>query len=114
MFPTPGIELTEAETMAKQLIQDKSGNTIYLTDERWHHIIEFHPEMLGHQQHLIATIRTGKRIQDSLDPSIYTYYRNFDNLEKGYNHLIVIVKFGFDSDGEPNNFILTAWQKFIY
>jgi hypothetical protein len=100
--------------MANQFIHDKSGNTIYLTDERWQHIMEFHSEMIGYQQRMLDTVRTGKRKQDSIDPSIYTYYHRFDDLESGYNHIVVIVKFGVNYRGEPNNFILTAWQKFIY
>jgi len=100
--------------MARKVVFDGNGNEIYLTNERWNHIIEFHPEMVNYQKHLFATLRKGKRKQDPIDPSLYTYYCNFNDLEKGYNHVIVVVKFGFTPMFEPNNFILTAYQKFIY
>jgi len=100
--------------MAKLLIRDINGNHIYLTDERWEHIIEFHPEMVNYKQHLLTTIKIGKRKQEPLDPTTYTYYREFADLEKGFNHVIVIVKFGLTEFYEANNFVLTAFQKFIY
>lgn len=100
--------------MAKQFVRDKNGNLIYLTDERWEHIIEFHPEMLNYKQHIFTTIKKGKRKQDPLDPTLYTYYHEFDDLEKGFNYVIVIVKFGFNEFYESNNFVLTAFQKLIY
>ena len=79
--------------MAKEKVLDRNGNLIYLTDERWNHIIEIHPEMLNYKKHLFSTLRTGKRKQDPLDSSLYTYYCNFNNLEKGFNQVIVVVKF---------------------
>ena len=100
--------------MAKQFLRDKKGNLIYLTDERWRHIIEFHPEMLKYKKHIFTTIKTGKRKQDLVDQTIYTYYNEFNDLEKGFNYVIVIVKFGLTEFYESNNFILTAFQKFIY
>lgn len=30
--------------MAIETVYDKNGNLIYLTDERWNHILEFHHE----------------------------------------------------------------------
>ena len=100
--------------MAKQFVRDRNGRLVYLTDERWQHIIEFHPEMLYFKSHIFTTIRTGERKQDPIEHTIYSYYREFDDLEKGFNHLIVIVKFALAADGAPNNFVLTAFQKFIY
>ena len=70
--------------------------------------------MLNHQQELFSTIKTGKRKQDALDPTLYIYSRLFDNLEKGFNHVVVVVKFGVTADGKTNNFVLTAFQKFVY
>lgn len=31
--------------MKKWIVQDRYGNEIYLTEERWHHILEARPEM---------------------------------------------------------------------
>ena len=100
--------------MAKETIYDKNGNLIYLTDERWNHILEFHEEMFNYKKHLLKTLRTGKRKQDPYDPSLYSYYHKFDDLEEGFNQVIVVVKFGFTKTYEPNNFVLTAFQKLIY
>lgn len=99
--------------MIRETVRDRSGNLIYLTDERWNHIIEFHPEMLNYKKYLFTTLRKGKRKQEPLDPSIYTYYCKFRELEKGYNHVIVVVKFGYTLSNEPNNFVLTAFQKYF-
>ena len=100
--------------MAKRYVRDKKGNLIYLTDERWRHIIEFHPEMLNFREHIFTTIKTGNRKQDPLEATIYAYSNEFADLEKGFNTIVVIVKFGLTESYEPNNFILTAFQKFIY
>jgi len=100
--------------MAKQFVRDRVGNEIYLTDERWQHIIEFHPEMVDHRQQLFSTIKTGRRMQDALDPTLYTYSCYIEDLEKGFNHVVVVVKFGFTTNGRQNNFVLTAFQKFVY
>src|SRR5712692_9668026 len=101
----------------KELVYDKKGNPIYLTNERWQHIIEYHEEMIGYKDHLLLTLKKGRRRQDPIDPSIYTYYRRFGDLEVGFNHVIVIVKFGMiilDGKEAPNNFVLTAYQKFLH
>lgn len=95
-------------------VYDRLGNPIYLTDERWMHITEFHQEMMDYKDHLLSTLKKGRRRQDPLDPSLYIYYHPFDDLEKGYNHIVVIVKFDLQEtvEGEvPNNFVLTAYQK---
>jgi hypothetical protein len=44
-------------------ILDRYGNTVYLTDERWHHIIGAmnHPEMACYEEHLKETIQSGQR-----------------------------------------------------
>lgn len=41
--------------------QDRYGNNIYLTDERWEHITQpiNHPEMLDYEEELKDTIRRG-------------------------------------------------------
>lgn len=100
--------------MAIETIYDRHGNLIYLTDERWNHIVEFHEEMLNYKKELVKTLRFGKRKQDPYDPLLYTYYHEFGDLERGFNHIIVAVKFGFTKIFEQNNFVLTAYQKFVY
>jgi hypothetical protein len=96
---------------------DKLGNEIYLTDERWQHIIEQHPEMIGHKPHLLKTIRDGKRNQHYLQLDTFVYSKRFDDLPRGMTHVFVIVKFGFkvsSSGSVTNNFVLTAYQKKIF
>jgi len=52
---------------------DRGGREIYLTQERWEHIIESynHPEMSAYEEQLKDTIRSGLRQQDSLNPLKY-------------------------------------------
>ena len=44
-------------------VRDRGGREIYLTDERWEHIIEphNHPEMAAYEEQLKETIRSGTR-----------------------------------------------------
>ncbi len=100
-------------------VQDRFGNSIHLTEERWEHIIspENHPELAGHEADLKDTIRTGARKQDALNPRKYRYSKAFDNLPADNTHIIAIVLFGFTEtetgQPEPNNYITTAYMKEI-
>lgn len=100
-------------------VRDCYGNEIYLTQERWEHIIEDgnHPEMAECEEQLKETIRTGNRKQDSLNPRKYRYLKAFGRLAEDNTHIMAIVLFGFglDDRGKPvfNNFITTAFQKEI-
>jgi hypothetical protein len=100
-------------------VQDREGNTIYLTEERWQHIIdaENHPEMARHEQHLKSTLQVGRRRQEPLNPRKYRYTQSLDDLPDDFNHLVAIVLFGFDvsdsGDTVPNNFVVTAFLKHI-
>jgi hypothetical protein len=100
-------------------IQDRHGNSIYLTQERWEHIVDEsnHAEMERYEEYLKTTIKRGRRRQELLNPRKYRYYHPFDDLPDDVNHIIVIVLFGFDM-GEhgqtiPNNFVATAFFKHI-
>jgi hypothetical protein len=55
--------------------RDRFGNEIYLTRERWAHIVapDDHPEMAAVFEHLAETIRYGRRRQDACDPNGYQY-----------------------------------------
>jgi hypothetical protein len=50
--------------MARESVSDRWGNEIYLTDERWDHIVETHDEMMDYRSHVLMTVRTGQRDQD--------------------------------------------------
>lgn len=101
-------------------IQDRYGNAIYLTEERWYHITEpnNHPEMMDYEHHLKQTIRFGRRRQDSLNLQKYRYSKEFDDLVAGNTHIVAIVlcRFIEGIDGKPisNNYIVTAYQKAVW
>lgn len=90
-------------------VHDRYGYHIYLTDERWDHILEFHDEMAYFEDELILTLKRGKRRQDALDASLCTYFCAFNHLPNGHTHIVAIVKFK-----PTDHFILTAYQKIIY
>lgn len=101
------------------IVRDRVGNEIYLTQERWEHIIEpiNHPEMTFYEEHLQDTIRIGKRKLDSLNPQKYRYSQAFDDLAENNTHIVAIVLFRFSESeaAQPirNNYIVTAYQKEI-
>lgn len=79
--------------MKKWAVQDRYGNEIYLTEERWKHILESRPEMALVLDEFLDTIRTGRRRQEALAPNEYRYYKQFDELLPENNHLVVKVVF---------------------
>jgi hypothetical protein len=103
--------------MNKWTVQDRYGNTIYLTEERWNHILESRPDLEPFLEQFLETIRTGRRKQDALMPNEYRYYKPFDELLPENNHLIAIVVFKtqVDETGNyvPNNFVVTGWANYI-
>ncbi|NJL29448.1 MAG: hypothetical protein HC897_16960 [Thermoanaerobaculia bacterium] len=96
-------------------IHDRYGNAIYLTDERWEHIVAHHPEMGGCEALLEETLRSAPRKQDSLNPRKYRYVKAFENLALDNTHLVAIVLFRFRDNGTdlpiPNNYVVTAFLK---
>jgi hypothetical protein len=100
-------------------VQDRDGNAIYLTDERWQHIVDpdNHAEMVDYEEQLKVTIGYGRRRQEPLNPRKYRYVHLFADLPDGSNHIVAIVLFGFDIDEQgrttPNNYITTAFFKHI-
>ncbi|MDH4137982.1 MAG: hypothetical protein OEW09_14880 [Anaerolineae bacterium] len=103
--------------MRKWTVQDRYGNTIYFTEERWQHILESRPELEPHFSKFLETLRTGRRKQDPLIPNEYRYYQRFDQLLPENNYVVVIVVFKtrLDEQGQyvPNNFVVTGWAKYI-
>jgi hypothetical protein len=100
-------------------VQDRYGNEIYLTQERWMHITDplNHPDLSEYEEHLREAVRSGTRTQDPLNPHKYRYMKAFDDLVNDNAHIIAIVLFRFKEHqkGEirPNNYIVTAYQKEI-
>ncbi len=101
------------------VVRDHYGNDIYMTDERWEHIIQpmNHPEMSAFEEHLKETIQSGRRRQDLLNPQKYRYIKAFDDLVEDNTDIVVIVLFRFSEDAESgivaNNYVVTAYQKEI-
>jgi hypothetical protein len=98
-------------------VQDRDDHPVYLTEERWQHIVAVnnHPEMAYYEDQLKTAIQQGRRRQEPLNPRKYRYVQLFDDLPAGFNHVVAVVLFGFDvnAQGEtvPNNFIATAFLK---
>lgn len=99
------------------VVRDRYGNDIYLTDERWAHIVApvNHPEMSAYEHHLRETVQVGQRRQDRLNPQKYRYTMAFHDLPEDNTHIVAIVLFRFSEgpSGEPvpNNYVVTAYQK---
>lgn len=100
-------------------VHDRDGNPIYLTEERWHHITEpnGHPEVAGFEEVLRLALQRARRRQEPLNPRKYRYAYPVAALPHDFNHIVVIVLFGFDVDERgmtiPNNFVATAFLKHI-
>jgi hypothetical protein len=91
-------------------VTDPLGHEIYLTDERWAHVCEEHPEMQPYESEVLQTVHRGRRFQDSVRPDVFLYYRDFENLPAGNTTIVVVVRFGFSPEGTENNFVVTAYQ----
>jgi hypothetical protein len=95
--------------------RDRFGNDIYLTHERWQHIIDpdNHPEVAPYLAYLAETICSGRRHQDPYDPHGYRYYRAFPDLPDGNTHLVVCVRFRWrtlpDGTVQEEKFVTTAY-----
>ena len=90
-------------------VRDRHGTLIHLTEERWAHIVEYHPELEDHYEEILATIRLGRRRQDPLDPLKYKYIRPCLILPFGMTQIVVVVRMG------RAPFVLTAYgvEKYV-
>ena len=95
------------------IVRDRLGNEIYITDERWEHIYKRHPEIISCKGHVLRTLRSGRRKQQPLELDIFKYALSYDDLSVPHTEVIVVVKFGekIDEQVKPNNFVLTAYMK---
>ena len=91
--------------------RDRLGNDIYLTHERWRHIIEAHnhPETEPYFEYVRETIRLGRRRQDPYDPHGYRYYLAFPDLPDYNTHVVVCPPFRLVP--EPNGTVRA--EKFV-
>jgi hypothetical protein len=76
-------------------VRDRYGNSVYLTQERWEHIVEpvNHPELETYEDELRETVQNGTRRQDSLNPQKFRYSKEFTNLPADNTHIVAIVLF---------------------
>lgn len=104
--------------MSKWTVHDRWGNEIYLTEERWQHILERHDELTDLLDEVLETLRRGKRRQEALDLNRYRYRRRCDALLPEFNHIVIAVVFRYqvqaDATQKPNNFVTSAWGVDIY
>jgi hypothetical protein len=77
-----------------------------------------HSEMLEYETELRETILSGTRKQEELNPQKYRYSKLFSDLTSENTHIIGIVVMSFseseNDEIEPNNFIVTAYQKKVW
>ena len=99
-------------------VQDRYGNTVYLTAERWQHILESRPELESYFDQLLDTLQTGYRKQDALIPNKYRYAKRVDALLPENTHLVLVVLFQtrLDAEGQyiSNNFVITGWATYLW
>lgn len=102
--------------MQRWVVQDRYGNEIYMTQERWQHIISKHRELVGHLDDLLNTLKQGRRKQERRDPQRYRYHFPCNTLLYDNNRVTVVVVFDHRllSDGTQirNNFVTTAWGEY--
>ena len=85
-------------------LEDYSGRTIRLTDERLEHI-ERRPEMWGQQDRIEETLRDPDEIRESdHDKTIHVYYRHYSSTPVTEKWLTVVSKVAAD---DP--FVITAF-----
>ena len=89
-------------------VRDRWGNTIELTDERWRHIVTWHPDLADCVDEVLTTVKLGRRRQDAVEPTKYRFYRRTDRLVPDYSHIVVIVKLA------DRRFVLTAYPVLIH
>jgi len=100
-------------------VYDRDGNPIYLTEERWTHIVDpdNHPEVGDFEDLVMAALRQGRRRQEPLNPRKYRYALASPDLPLEFTHVVVIVVFGFAVDtlgrSTPNHYVATAFFKHI-
>ncbi len=85
-------------------LKDKHGRIIYLTDERYKHILK-HPEMEKSIGIIEETIKIPHKITGiSFDPYIKYFYSHYKSRKSKAKYLRVVVKY---TNGE--GFVITAY-----
>ena len=99
--------------MHKWFVRDRDGREIYLTEERWEHIVSKHGELRDHLDDVLDTVRRGRRRQQPQDPQAFVYRHPCNTLRPPFKGILVVVAFHFEQTADdgmiPNNFMVTAW-----
>lgn len=96
-------------------VRDRYKNDIYLTWERWTHIIEpdNHPEVEPYFNYIAETVKYGRRRQDLYDANGYQYYQLFVDLPDDNTHIVVYVRFRWSTQAngtlQEEKFVTTAY-----
>lgn len=94
----------------REEVVDQYGNVVYLTDERWKHILERHSELDGHRTEILHAVRSAKRRRDAFELDTFYYKKMLSRPIDGLDYLEVVVICHWHS-GKPNNFVVTAYLK---
>lgn len=81
-------------------IKDKFGNSIRLTDERWKHVVNRHPEIKSYIEKVKTTIKDPEILVSNPYHPYEKYYHHFFPRLK--NYIIVILE-------QQKGFIITAY-----
>ena len=74
-------------------VKDKSGRRIHLSNERWKHINEEHPEVAPYLEKIKEALENPVKINDyKLDDGIKYYYKYIKERKSKAKYLLVIVK----------------------
>ncbi|MBI2558547.1 hypothetical protein HYW20_04445 [Candidatus Woesearchaeota archaeon] len=85
-------------------VEDKSGRKIHLSDERWKHLNQEHPEVAPYLEDIKETLKNPVKITEyELDENVRYYYKYFKERESA-KYLLVIVKYL-----NEHGFIITAY-----
>lgn len=91
-------------------VRDRYSNEVYLTWERWYHILERHDEMEDYFDELRQTVETARRWQDPRDPDKYFYIKWFEGLMDWNNCIVAVV---IVKPAREERFVVTAHQDYI-
>ena len=85
-------------------VEDNSSRKIHLSDERWKHLNQEHPEVAPYLEDIKETLKNPIKIIDyEYDENVKYYYKYFKEREEA-KYLLVIVKY-LNNHG----FIITAY-----
>jgi len=85
-------------------VKDKSGRKVHLSDERWKHLNQEHPEVAPYLEEIKETLKNPVKITEyELDENVRYYYKYFKERESA-KYLLVIVKYLND-----HGFIITTY-----